>query len=129
MISQHHVLKIRFMNLVVSILTGIFILVFGQSTYAIELSTLEDSFSVVPKHYTNPLPKAKDTNYLISLRGQSSEELYNLVEADIKIDPCIEAKSKTVGETRCYNFENQRGYECDFSIDVENQNIEYGHVC
>ena len=79
--------------------------------------------------HVDPSPNEKDTHYRINLKGQSAKKLYDLMDSGVEVDHCTGALSKRVGAMQCFFFENQRGYECNFSIDVKNQKIEYGLAC
>ena len=119
----------RYIHMLLKPLAFIFFTLSSTYVLAIESQPLEGSFFVSPQGYIDSSPEEKNTHYRIQLKGQSAKELYDLMESEIKIDRCTEAKSKTVGAMQCFHFENKRGYECDFSIDVENQKIEFGRAC
>ena len=119
----------RYIHMLLKPLALIFFTLSSTYVLAIESQPLEGSFFVSPQGYIDPSPEEKNTHYRILLKGQSAKELYDLMESEIKIDRCTEAKSKTVGAMQCFHFENKRGYECNFSIDVENQKIEFGRAC
>ncbi len=104
-------------------------ILFSTHVFATESQSLEGSFFVSPEYYIDPSPDEKDTHYRIVLVGQSAKELYELMNVDVKIDHCTEAKSKTIGKMQCLHFESGRGYTCHFSIDVKNQEIGFGLAC
>jgi len=96
---------------------------------ASEPIALEGTYFVSPQYYIDAIPGAKNTHYRMVLKGQSAKELYELMETNVRIDPCTQVKSKVIDSMKCLRFENSRGYECSFSIDVKNQKIDFGIVC
>ena len=70
-----------------------------------------------------------NSHYRIQLKGDSAKALFQAMNVEPRIDECTGASAKSIGEMQCLLFENSGTYECHFSINIDEQTIEYGVVC
>jgi len=65
----------------------------------------------------------------LQLTGGAARDLYRAMKAAVVRDECTGASLKQVGDMRCRYYANNKRYECDFSIDIARQKIDYGVPC
>jgi hypothetical protein len=106
------------------------ILLFPLCSSAYEAKTLSGTYSVTAKTVIDtPDFEARDTHYRITLTGDSAKDLYMSIKSESVKDGCTGAMNKSVGEMKCLYYKEKSVYECDFSINIEEQKVEYGNAC
>lgn len=91
---------------------------------------LEGEFSVTGEHLIDPSAhEPRNSHFRMVLRGKSAEALFLNMPAEPSEDLCTGAEARRVGDMVCLRFEGEAGYECDFSIRLKTQTVEFGRVC
>jgi hypothetical protein len=90
-----------------------------KGTYAITASSPLDSAEGEPK----------DSHLRIQLEGRAARDLYRAMKGREVKDECTGGQMRRAGEMRCVRHARPERYECDFSIDLLRQRIEYGVPC
>src|SRR5688500_10955482 len=107
-----------------------FLLLLSPITQASAWKAIEGVYAVTPENYLDPSEgEIKDSHYRLQLKGEAAKELYNAMKAKPTKDECTGGMAKTQGEMRCIFYEQGKSYECNFSINIVEQKIEYGIAC
>lgn len=115
--------------------TACFLLIVYAATFtadpaAADWKAIEGTYAVTAENYLDPSEEeAKDSHIRFQLTGDAARDLYLSMKAAEAIDECTGALAKKVGEMQCLLYENEKKYECHFSIDIMRQAIEYGVAC
>jgi hypothetical protein len=97
---------------------------------AAEWKEISGMYAVTPENYLDPSEKEmKDSHYRFRLMGRSAKDLYEAMKIKPAPDECTGGVAKTQGEMRCIFYEKEKLYECNFSINIGEQKIEYGVAC
>lgn len=108
----------------------VWLLLLSPAALAADWKGIEGSYAVTPEHYLDPAEgEIKDSHYRIRLRGEAARDLYNAMKSKPAPDECTGGTAKTQGEMRCIFHAQEKSYECDFSINISEQKIEYGVAC
>jgi hypothetical protein len=51
------------------------------------------------------------------------------MHVDETVDDCTGGMLKTINEMRCIHHIESNAYDCDFSINIQQQSIHYGVAC
>ena len=70
-----------------------------------------------------------DSHYRFQLTGSSAKDLYLAMKAEPKTDECTGGMAKNIKDMQCIYFKESANYECHFSINISEQEIEYGVPC
>jgi hypothetical protein len=107
-----------------------FLLFFSPAIQASDWKAIEGLYAVTPKNYLDPSEgEIKDSHYRFQLKGEAAKDLYNAMKAKPAKDECTGGMAKTQGEMRCTFYEQGKSYDCNFSINIVEQKIEYGVAC
>jgi hypothetical protein len=90
-----------------------------KGSYAITASSPLDTADGEPK----------DSHLRIQLEGRAARDLYRAMKGREIKDECTGGLVRKAGEMRCVRRASPERYECDFSIDLRRQRIEYGVPC
>ena len=91
---------------------------------------LDGVYAVTSSSVINQAEHLPDnSHYRFTLRGDSAKDLYLAMPATPSIDSCTGATAKNIQQMQCLFFNNEKYYECHFSIDIARQKIEYGVPC
>lgn len=101
-----------------------------QTAHSAEWNELEGIYAVTAKNYLNQsVAESNETHYRIQLKGQSAEDLYRAISGKPALGDCTSGMAKNAGEMQCLYFGKENKYECHFSINLEQQSVEYGISC
>ena len=93
---------------------------------AAEWHKIDGIYAITSKNMVSPV---EDSHLKIQLKGKPAKDLFKAMKVNEIVDECTGAMSKTVGEMSCFYYASTKKYECHFSIDIMQQNIEYGMPC
>lgn len=111
-------------------LLTLIIIIISPSAFSTDWKDIKGIYAVTSKGYLDPAEdEAKDSHYRIQLQGESAKDLYLAMKVKPVKDECTGAEAKNIDEMQCLYFKRDSMYECHFSINVENQKIEYGVAC
>jgi len=107
---------------------AVFAIAMALSFYAnsAEWKKVEGIYSVTAKDMVSPI---EDSHYRIQLKGVSAKDLYSAMKATPQKDDCTGAIAKNIGDMQCLYYKATNNYECHFSINIAEQEIEYGVSC
>ena len=108
----------------------VFVLFLSPLIQASDWKAIEGVYAVTPENYLDPSgEEINDSHYRFQLKGEAARDLYNAMKAKPAKDECTGGMAKTQGEMRCIFYEQGKSYECNFSINITEQKIEYGIAC
>jgi hypothetical protein len=90
---------------------------------------LQGQYAITAQNLEPAEDELLDTHFRIQLTGVTAKELYDSMKVPETKDECTGAARRVVGKMRCLRFEDSKWYECDFSVNVMKQKIEYGVSC
>lgn len=91
---------------------------------------LSGDYAMTGAEPIDPAPDADPRSHLrIHLTGQTARELYQALNAPVQTDPCTDRPARIMGNIRCIEYRRNERYECDFSIDLDNQRLDHGLAC
>lgn len=97
---------------------------------AAEWKPLTGTYAITERSLLDPgAEEPRDTHFRLQLRGAAASDLYQAMKTAAIRDECTGASLKRVGDMRCRYYANDKHYECDFSIDIAGQKIDYGVPC
>ena len=106
------------------------ILVANSDLNAADWQELEGIYSVTSLNLIDPaIDEITDSHFRIQLKGKSAKDLYHSIKSEPIVDECTGGLARNVGDMQCLFFERDNSFECHFSINVMNQEIDYGVVC
>jgi len=106
------------------------ILLLSQPVIASEWKSISGAYAVTSVSAIDPpdhLPA--DSHYRFQLTGSSAKDLYIAMKVEPKIDECTGGIAKNIKDMQCIFFKESATYECHFSINISEQEIEYGVPC
>lgn len=111
-------------------LLAVLLILFPLNTIAAEWKPLQGIYAVTPQHYLDPATDERmDTHYRLQLKGDAAKDLFQAMKTDSKVDDCTGGQAKNLGDMQCLYFKDTESYECHFSINLNEQKIEYGVAC
>lgn len=97
---------------------------------AAEWKPVTGTYAITEKSLLDPAAEEpRDTHFRLQLTGAAAGDLYQAMKTAAIRDECTGASLKQVGDLRCRYYVNDKRYECDFSIDIARQKIDYGVPC
>lgn len=103
---------------------------YAPEPQAADWKPLKGTYAVTGKSVVDPVDgELKDSHFRLQLTGDAARDLFRAMKVPETKDGCTDALQKRVGEMRCVFYKARKAYECDFSIDVMRQKIEYGVSC
>lgn len=97
---------------------------------AAEWKPVTGTYAITEKNPLDPGEgEPRDSHLRFQLTGAAASDLYRAMKSAVVRDECTGASLKQVGDMRCRHYANDKRYECDFSIDIARQKIEYGVPC
>jgi len=97
---------------------------------AAEWKPVTGTYAITEKNLLDPsAEEPRDTHFRLQLTGAAASDLYQAMNAAAIRDECTGAGLKQIGDLRCRYYANDARYECDFSIDIARQKIDYGVPC
>ena len=103
---------------------------FAAGSPAADWKGLQGTYALTPEHYLDPPEhEPKDSHLRFQLEGDAARDLYQAMKVAEQTDECTGAALKQVGEMRCLHHAGDKGYRCNFSIDIMRQSIGYGVAC
>jgi len=112
------------------ILIATFLLVFPSQVLPAEWNSISGIYAVTSENLIDPgAEELTNSHYRIQLKGDSAKALFEAMAEPTYTDECTGGTAKTVGEMQCLHFEAAGTYECHFSINIAEQQIEFGVVC
>lgn len=100
-----------------------------STVLAADWKPLQGQYAITAQNLEPAENEPLDTHFRIQLTGVTAKKLYDSMKVPEKKDECTGAVKRVVGQMRCLRFENSKQYECDFSVNVMKQRIEYGVSC
>jgi hypothetical protein len=95
-----------------------------------EWKALSGTYAITPESYLDPADDEPANSHIrFQLDGESARELYHALPGDAVKDECTGLDMKSAGNVRCRFDRGESSFECDFSIDIPEQKIEYGVAC
>lgn len=106
------------------------LLVTASFASASEWKPLSGTYAVTAESYLDP-PEGENprSHYRFQLTGESAKDLYEAMSAEAIVDDCTGARAKNLGNMQCLYFEADARFDCHFSINLVNQEIESGVAC
>lgn len=112
-----------------NILTLIIIII-SPFAFSADWKNINGLYAITSKGYLDPVEnETKDSHYRIQLQGESAKDLFLAMKVKSVKDECTGAEAKNIDDMQCLYFKQNSRYECHFSINIENQKIEYGVAC
>lgn len=106
------------------------VMAFSSVAFSANWKDIDGIYAITSEGYLDPSEnEAVHSHYRIQLRGESAKDLYAAMEGEPVEDDCTGASLKKIGDMQCLYFEGALSYECHFSINIEEQRIEYGVAC
>ncbi len=95
---------------------------------------LQGIYALTTENYLDSEPSAEPPSHLrIQLTDASARALFEALDGPIEIDECTGGERKQGGAVRCIRSRDESSdelrYECDFSLNLVAQKIEYGIAC
>jgi hypothetical protein len=95
-----------------------------------EWKALSGTYAITPEFYLDPsIDEPANSHIRFQLEGDAAKDLYDALPGEAVKDDCTGQNMKSAGEVRCRFDGGETRYECDFSINLPEQKIEYGVAC
>jgi hypothetical protein len=97
---------------------------------AADWKDLTGIYAITGEDYLDPPTGQKENTHLrLQLTGDSAKDLYDSMSVEPIEDECTGGMAKHIQHMQCLYFADDNTYECHFSINIAEQNIEYGIAC
>jgi len=114
----------------ITIFILITLVVVSMNSQAAEWKPLSGIYAVTAENYLDPAEGEPDnTHYRLQLDGAAAEDLFHALPSPVSMDECTGTKQKISGDMKCLYYEAESRYECAFSINLQENRIEYGVAC
>ena len=104
-------------------------LTLSAGSYAADWKRIQGIYAVTASSFDPSSAEQLDSHFRFQLTDQSAKDLFLSMKVAESEDECTGAVKREIGAMKCLRYSSPVRYECNFSINLMAQKIEYGVSC